>query len=264
MVFQFHQSAKCIQTSVQGYLEANSHSETGWNTLSPNGYSGIFFNFGNRGKLHLKEELDARMISVFGQIDRAFRVTYQPGFYSLGVLFKPAALSRFLRVNMAEFTNTAFDGTLLRPDLRILHEKLEVCQTSSQRIELLNQYFSRVLTTISDTRSIADHALHILQHDCTVSIEQLADRLQMSQRYIEMHFRKTIGLSPKTYSIILRFKRMERQLKKMQSVSLLDTDHENEYYDQNHFIKDFKRFTGYTPSRYLVQDISMLRSYLTS
>lgn len=264
MEFQFHQPAKNIQPYIQGYLEANSYTETGLNTLSPNGFSGIFFNFGSRGKLHLKEELDARMVSIFGQIDRAFTVTYQAGFYSLGVMFKPAALSRFLRVNMAEFTNTAFDGTLLRPDLKILHEKLEACQTSSQRIELLNQYFSRVLTTVSDTRSIADHALHILQHDCTLSMEKLADRLHMSQRYIEMNFRKAIGLSPKTYSIILRFKRMEMQLKKMQSVSLLDTDYENEYYDQNHFIKDFKRFTGYTPSRYLVQDLGMLRSYLAS
>ena len=264
MVFQFHQPEKCIQPYVHGYLEAYSHVESGLNTLSPNGYSGIFFNFGNRGKLLLKDEIDVRSVSVFGQIDRAFTVTYNPGYYSLGVLLKPAVLSRLLRVDMAEFTNTAFDGTLLRPDLKILHEELETCSTSFQKIQALNQYFTRVLSTNTNTPSIADHALNILQHDCSITMEKLASRLQVSQRYIEMNFRRVIGLTPKTYSLILRFKRMEMQLKKMQSVSLLDTDYENEYYDQNHFIKDFKRFTGYTPSNYLLQDVRMLRSYLTN
>src|SRR5690349_5309989 len=99
MEFRIHQPSQNLQPFVQCYLEADSSTtlEKGEHTLFPNGLSGIFFNFGNMGKLIIKEEYKTPEVSVFGQIDRHFTVIHWPGFYSLGVLLKPSVLSRLLR-----------------------------------------------------------------------------------------------------------------------------------------------------------------------
>ena len=263
MRFHHYLPAPSLQPLLQGYLEADCRRGVGnsMHTLFPNGLSGIFFNFGDTGTLILEKEYKAAPVSIFGQIDQHFTVTHAPGFYSLGVLFKPTTLSKFLRADISEFTNRAFDGRLLRADLLVLHEKLQQAPHIQQKITLLNAYFCRSLLNLGSQKTFSDYAVHLINTEENLTIEKLADRLHISQRYLEMNFKRSVGLSPKSYLLIQRFMRAERKLKKGsvpgQSLSFGD-----EYYDQMHFIKNFKRFTGYTPARYLLENLEMGKSYL--
>jgi len=264
MLFQFYQPSRSLQPFIEGYLEADvRHNEKrASHILFPNGFSGIFFNFGNKGKLIVKEAYDTPAVSIFGQIDCHFTVEHWPGFYSLGVLLKPAVLSQLLRINMAELTNKAFHGELFRNDFKFLHEQLEGTASVKEKIRLIECFFVQLLKNINYQKNITDHALNIIHQEGTISIEKLANQLNVSQRYLEMNFKKAIGLSPKTYSMIQRFKRIESHIKKSQTVNLASVDFADTYYDQNHFIKDFKRFTGHTPTDYLRLDFEMGRSYM--
>jgi AraC-like DNA-binding protein len=250
MEFRNYQPSACLQPFVQCYLEADSRIslEKGEHTLFPNGLSGIFFNFGNMGKLIIKEEYKTPPVSVFGQIDRHFTVMHWPGFYSLGVLLKPSILSWLLRVDMSEFTNKAFEGELIRDDFKWLHQQLEETPAVSRKIELIEQYLIKALPSLSQQHTLTAQALHLIDHQKIASIDQMATYLRVSQRHLEIQFKKNVGLSPKTYALIQRFKRMEQQLRKISSVHWHEMSFAGEYFDQNHFIKDFKRFTGLTPS----------------
>jgi AraC-like DNA-binding protein len=249
---------------VQCYIEADSitNQETGEHTLFPNGLSGIFFNFGIMGKLIIKEEYKTPRVSVFGQIDRHFTVTHLPGFYSLGVLLKPSVLSRLLRVNMAEFTNKAFDGILIRKDFLPLYDALEEASGIHAKIEIIERFLRAAFSNVSRQHTIADDALHLIHQQKIVSMDHLAEQLRVSQRHLEIQFKRSVGLSPKTYFLIDRFKRMEQKLRTTRAIHWHDMFFATEYYDQNHFIKDFKRFTGLTPSQYLLENLTLGRSYL--
>jgi len=264
MMFHAHQPSRQLQPYVQCYLEADytNSPEKGENRLFPNGLSGIFFNFGNMGKLIIKEEYKTPLVSVFGQIDRHFTVVHWPGFYSLGVLLKPTVLSKLLRVDMSEFTNKAFDGQLIRQDLIFLHQQLGEMNNIKRKIALIEHFLSKVLLNIDHRLTVTDKALYLMSLHHNISISRLANHLQISDRYLELQFKKSLGLSPKTYSLILRFKRIEQQLNKISKIHWQDITFANEYHDQNHFIKDFKRFTGLTPTNYLVENLEMGRSYL--
>jgi AraC-like DNA-binding protein len=264
MVFQFHSPLKSLQPFIKGYLEADSRTSItkGIHTLFPNGFSGIFFNFGNLGKLSIKEEYETPAVSIFGQIDQCFDAIHWPGSYSLGVLLHPTALSKFLREDMTAFANKAFDGRWLRNDLKFLHNQLEETHSIKDKIELLDQYFSKSFLSLQPTTTIADAALSLMHQPTMPSIKSLAHQLKISERYLETQFKKYVGLSPKTYSLIIRFMRMEQQLQIKSTASWQQMDFAHEYYDQNHFIKDFKRFTGHTPSDYLLNNLEMGRSYL--
>jgi methylphosphotriester-DNA--protein-cysteine methyltransferase len=264
MIFNFYPPSKSLQSFVIGYLEADSRgsSKSTSHKLFPNGYPGIFFNFGNLGKLSIKEEFKTPEVSIFGQIDQCFEAIHWPGSYSIGVLLHPTILAKFLREDMAAFTNKAFDGNLIHRDLKMLHEQLEKLTKVEMKVEVLNHFFKRAFLNLEQMVTVADAALRLIRQTEFHSIKKLTSDLGFSERYIESQFRKYVGLSPKTYSLIVRFKRIEQQLRIKTSAQWNMLGFTHEYYDQNHFIKDFKRFTGHTPSNYLLNNFDMGRSYL--
>ncbi|MEI9920937.1 MAG: helix-turn-helix domain-containing protein [Bacteroidota bacterium] len=262
MLFNPHQPARQLAEFIHLYLEGTCDGKPGEYALFPNGFSGIFFNFGKPGILSLKQQMRTPKVSIYGQIDRHFMISHDPGFTSIGVLFKPSALSKLLKLDMMEFANMAFDGELIVKELSELHARMEESADSGTKISLLDSFFTKAMLASDTTFGVADHALRLMELYRNIPMENLALKIGVSQRYLEKQFNKVIGLPPKTYSLIQRFKRIEHELRVSNSAYWADLEFANNYYDQNHFIKDFKRFTGRTPSNYLLEDLDMARSYL--
>lgn len=79
------------------------------------------------------------------------------------------------------------------------------------------------------------------------SIRSLADCFGTSLSTLERGFRQCVGVSPKEFASLLRF---AQSLALEQRISLADRALESGYYDQSHFIRDFRRRTGTTPKRW--------------
>lgn len=69
------------------------------------------------------------------------------------------------------------------------------------------------------------------------------------RRQLERHFKKQIGISPKQLDKAIRLQAILQKLLNQKSDTLTDIAYENEYFDQNHFIKDFKGI-GITPKQF--------------
>lgn len=262
MQFKVYAPAKQLSSYIHTYLEGDCSDTAGEYTMFPNGFSGIFFNFGNTGTLIIKEKITTPAVSIYGQIDRYFTITHPPGFYSIGALFKPSALSKLLRLDMTELTNTALDGKLVNRSFKELHARMEETPDVNSKITLLNMFFTHAFSMAPSSTGVADHALRVMELYRNIPMENLAQEVGVSQRYLERQFNKAVGLSPKTFSLIQRFKRIENELRVSSSAYWADLRFANNYYDQNHFIKDFKRFTGLTPSVYLLENFETAKSYL--
>src|SRR5262245_21703697 len=85
------------------------------------------------------------------------------------------------------------------------------------------------------------------------SISELADYCQVSVRQLERGFRRVIGTSPKVFARTVRFEQAQRRLMFDPDADLTELAYECGYFDQAHFIKDFKAFTGKTRSEHAVQ-----------
>jgi AraC-like DNA-binding protein len=262
MQFNAYLPATQLSSFIHIYLEANANNGAGEYALFPNGFSGIFFNFGSPGTIILRERIQTPPVSIYGQIDRHFSITHPEHFYSIGVLFKPAALSKLLKIDMNEFANMAFDGTLINNELGVLHTRMVEATGINSKVALLDQFFVNSFEAAAPSVGIADHALRVMDLYRGIPMDDLAKEVGVSQRYLERQFGKAVGVSPKTYSLIQRFKRIEQELRDSSSASWSDLRFAHHFYDQNHFIKDFKRFTGRTPSTYLLENLDMARSYL--
>jgi AraC-like DNA-binding protein len=87
--------------------------------------------------------------------------------------------------------------------------------------------------------------MHSLQ-----SVEAAVQQSGISHRQFIAHFRRAVGLAPKTYLRVLRFQRGLQSLRQGKATSLVSLAAEAGYSDQAHFNRDFLEFTGITPMTY--------------
>ena len=76
------------------------------------------------------------------------------------------------------------------------------------------------------------------------TIKQLEKKTGYSKRYLDMLFKNHLGISPKKLATIQRFQHFYKHFEG-DNIDIYDL-----YYDQSHFINEFKRYTGLTPHQY--------------
>jgi AraC-like DNA-binding protein len=82
------------------------------------------------------------------------------------------------------------------------------------------------------------------------SLRQLHRHVGVSERSLERRFKTSIGLGPKRYARICRFKAALRDLQQGRFTQLTTLAYSHGYTDQSHFIREFRQFTGLTPGQY--------------
>lgn len=132
----------------------------------------------------------------------------------------------------------------ISPDLPVL----------SNMISLTTPIVKRMISGCKNP--LVSNALHeILHQEGCVKMAQIADNMKYSQHYINREFKKNTGFSLKQYSEIIRLQSAITYLEKENVDFVYD---KLGYYDQAHFIKEFKKFTLLTPQNYLREKIQRI------
>ena len=84
-------------------------------------------------------------------------------------------------------------------------------------------------------------------------MEKLSDLVCLSSRRLRKLFSEQTGFSPGYFKKLSRFNSATKQLEKEDFDKLSDVAFDNKYYDQAHFIKDFRHFSGLSPKDFLKQ-----------
>jgi len=87
----------------------------------------------------------------------------------------------------------------------------------------------------------------------TRTLSDLVEHIGLSPRRFIQVFRAEVGLTPKLFCRIQRFQEVVRRIGRGQPVDWLDVALACGYFDQAHFIHDFRAFSGLTPTTYLAQ-----------
>jgi AraC-like DNA-binding protein len=94
-----------------------------------------------------------------------------------------------------------------------------------------------------------------------LTVTELCETVYISERQIQNLFKKYVGLSPKLFARIIRFSYIfQLQEKKEQNWAGLAYD--AAFYDQAHFIRNFKNFTGESPAAYGFDENNMANFFL--
>jgi len=172
-------------------------------------------------------------------------IHYMPSTSALIIHFTEIGAASLLKKPLHELfeQSIALNNFFGQTEIAIIEERLLTAETDKVRVKLVENFLLSKLA-----KPMADQLIHkalsdIYQKNGLLKIRTLADNLFISQDALEKRFRKMVGTSPKKFASIVRMKAITQS----KPNALIRLALENGYYDQPHFNREFKRFTGLTP-----------------
>ncbi|MBC8083369.1 MAG: helix-turn-helix transcriptional regulator [Hymenobacter sp.] len=193
-------------------------------------------------------------LELAGQMTRPYSIRWAPGVCLVGVRFFPHTFARFLPPGLPvhELNDLALDAeTVLGADFKPVARRLADCAYPAEAVALLQAYFLTRLrhrAPAAGTPYLEFAVPYILAAQGHADLDALLHKLGIGGRYLERLFGQAVGVSPKYFCRIIRFQQAFRWLDRPGSLTAVAMA--CGYYDQAHFIRDFRHFTGTTPSAF--------------
>jgi AraC-like DNA-binding protein len=214
----------------------------------------LVFNFGDpylRGVIG-KSPVTHSVSNLDAQRDMPITIVQRGAVATAGVRFRTGGVAPFVRGQMDRYTNrTPAVSEVFGPDSRPLETSLSERRSDidSQKTVLDAFFLARVVLDGS-YQSFNEVKTQIEQEGGLGPVEQTSRDAGISPRNLGRLFGRYLGFSPKYFARIVRFQKALRILMKDAETALGTVSAECGYFDQSHFIRDFKRFTGGVPRGY--------------
>ena len=221
------------------------------NRVLPNTSLAIAFRCKGNVNYIRENRYDNLPISTISGIRKSVRlINYSEQTATIVILFKEAGAKAFFKEPLHELfeESVSLDNFIPQKKIAIIEELLAEAKTNNQKIAIIEQFLLSRLHDYKPDKLISAAIAIIQSKKGVIKIKELADTLYISQDAFEKRFRKTIGSSPKQFCYVVRIKSIIDQ--KQDNQNLIDLAFDAGYFDQPHFNKDFKLFTGQTPSEF--------------
>jgi AraC-like DNA-binding protein len=174
-------------------------------------------------------------------------INYSKNTSTLIVLFKECGASAFLKEPLHELfeKSISLDSIIHSSELMMIEELLGEAQNNLQRVAIVEQFLLKKINCLKLDKLVSEAVTKIHCAKGFIKIKELANTLCISHDAFEKRFRKIVGSSPKQFASIVRMTSVVHQ---KSDERLWDIALDAGFYDQAHFNKDFKLFTGQTPT----------------
>lgn len=184
----------------------------------------------------------------------ASTIAFSPyiGMKFMSVQFNSYGLSYFNPIPAEEYYDSMIDPTLFF--------KASELNRISDRLKNGNSIYGNFLTlesflvqkvSVSSIDQRLPHIISSLKAPIPLSIDALSKSIGITNRGFQKMFKKHVGMPPSEFRKIVRFNRAAQLILSKPELSLSQIAFECGYFDQSHFIKDFKKFGGIVPSLFL-------------
>ncbi|MEI9931414.1 MAG: helix-turn-helix transcriptional regulator [Rhizomicrobium sp.] len=141
-------------------------------------------------------------------------------------------------------------GDFWARDAERLHQRLVQALTPDDKIEILLAEMARRFSeqTHHPAVEIALRLFNRCPHK--VSVATVARKAEVSAKKLIRLFADEVGMTPKTYLRVARFQQVLTRVHAAPNVDWMEVVERHGYYDQPHFIREFKEFSGFSPTEY--------------
>lgn len=232
----------------------NSNTNCEFDKLMPGGCVEIIINLGK--KLSIKGKKNTDNLSSCGIVggQKTTFSEYIPGSKGIiSIVLLPEAAYSVIGIPISELVDCYVEPEdIWKPDGKDLVNRVIEAGNNDLRIKILEKFvFDKIVENEKDIdRRLLTSVDLLNKSGGQIKINELAEKICLSKRQIERMFKKEIGLSPKEFSRILRFQWILFAKQQNDSLSLTELAYIGGYFDQAHFINDFKTITGFNPKEY--------------
>jgi AraC-like DNA-binding protein len=233
-----------------------SASDSSPQLIVPDGCMELVLNFADPF-----EQLDADdrphrqpMILVVGEVRRPVRTRPTGQIDLLGVRFTPGSAPLFLGTPASKLVDRLTDQSGVESaSLRAAVDTIFDVDASKRRQLLMTALDAELVRAGALKVAVIKPVALLLEREGMIEISELEALTGMKKRTLERRFAETVGCPPKALAQVLRFRRVLRSIE-AHDVDWADTAAECGYFDQAHLVRDFRRYTGLTPGKYLKAD----------
>ena len=231
-------------------------------TIVPDGRSELIINLANsfqhemQGTWHNQPE-----VFLVGQITGPFIVRSDRPVRTIGIRFHPHGASRLFRMPMFELTDMAISLADVSKDLLDQVNRLRELPSLAQQIRSLENSMLAHAEQNEEDRLISFAVNQFERTNGMLGIRELSDSLGLSPRQFERRFRTTVGIPPKLFSRMQRFQHVFQTMEQSDA-KWVDAAVTCGYYDQAHLIRDFREFSGTTPTNLISNAFELTKNFM--
>jgi AraC-like DNA-binding protein len=138
---------------------------------------------------------------------------------------------------------------------------LESFEEADNKARHLHDFFADATVRLDEPGPAERAVSIILERHGMIQVAELCDICSVGERQLERHFEHYVGLSPKFFARVIRFARIFEHIK-TRDWKWVELALESGFYDQAHFAKNFKAFTGEYPSEYPFDEENLANFFL--
>tara|TARA_R110002124_G_scaffold167270_2_gene334639 strand:+ start:161 stop:976 length:816 start_codon:yes stop_codon:yes gene_type:complete len=240
-------------------LEVPAANETERQRIIPDGCIELAFILRDDIKRYTSQ--DAYVIQpramVLGQTIEPFFIEPMGYVNTFAIRFYPYGFANFVTMPLENLANKETPLALLfgvNTSMELEHQIIHATDTL-QRIGILENFLLEKLHDNTTIDNIVKQTVDALfSSNGAESITSILKKDLSKRRQLERNFKKLIGVSPKQLGKVIRLQTALKMLLNKKTDTLTNIAYQSDYYDQAHFIKDFKEFTGINPKEFLGND----------
>ncbi len=224
--------------------------------LTPDGY--VEINFSMDAPMKRKNSDGTSFIMINFYLTSRFSDHYfvQPigAVRMIGIRFFPWGIRPFIKVPASEIADRFLTHEeIFGSRIKALQQMVLDADAPRNAIREIEKYFILELYRQEhDDMIVSKIARRIYDSKGIINLDELCSASNLSVRRIEQRFNDALGVCPKLYSRLAKFQHAMQQLScTSDDDNLTGIAYDCGYFDQSHFIKDFKDFAGITPQKYL-------------
>ena len=261
MPVHFASPSKILAPYIRRYWALENtldEGETCVQRIIPTGLTELLLYFHQRPKVLHNDKSLSHNVALYGHHNDFYDIELTGKYSLFSIMFEPQGLMQFFKFPLYEICNRNVPLQYLNgQDGRDLEEKMAEANTFQQRVFIAETYFYNLLKN-----SYADFGFRRMNHIVelikrttgNISIPQMASEACLSRKQFERIFSEHIGISPKQYLKIVRFQFVLFLKQQNADLNMTELSCDGGYFDQSHFINDFKSLCGSTPKQYFTEN----------
>ena len=258
MIFRIHIPRSPLDQFIEAfiYFERAEHAHT-VDRFLPNGDTEILIDFHDTPQ-HiydndtLKEIQACHHVWTSGVRTEPITIPSGNGATMMVVSFRKGMAAAFFPFPMSEISDSVVDADLVwGTDFGELRERLVETKDIDARFRCLEDFLlTRFGSRLTPNACVSFAVGEMMARPDRLSIGRMNEKIGYSQKHFADMFRKRVGVTPKAYLKIMRFQKAVRAIDATNDIDWSEIALSCGFYDQAHFIHDFKHFSGFTPEQY--------------
>lgn len=163
--------------------------------------------------------------------------------------FHPGGMHRLLGFSMKQMVDVSYDADdVFGNEMQEVNDKLQEAKSFEAIKNVIEHFLLGKVNSLRKALPFDKAMLELLHFNGNVPMEHIASLACLSLRQFERVSQERIGLPPKFFARLIRFSKAYRLRENFPLLSWTSIAHQCGYFDQMHFIRDFKEFAGVAPS----------------